>query len=282
MEQLYFCTRWGSESLSWADFAEEVKDAGYDGIETSLPENPAEQEELINNLLKFDLKLIGVHWDTVTADFCRHKEEMEQRLRALTAIKPLFITSHTGKDHFSFEQNVELLSLAQEIGLSEGTEVFHETHRGKFSFAAHLTAPYLEQLPWLKLTLDISHWYAVAESYLADQDKALAMALSRTAHIHSRIGFTQGPQVPDPRNPEWQEALNHHLLCWDKVFKLRETEGAEQFTVTPEFGPFPYMALQIMPEAAALHQWDVNHYMKDLLKNRYQALPILETVQKHT
>jgi sugar phosphate isomerase/epimerase len=271
MEILFFCTRWGSEHLSWADFAKRVADAGYDGIESSLPADEATLQAMNTALMNEKLKFIGVHWDTVSPDFNQHRKEMNQRLLALTQLKPLFITSHTGKDHFSFEQNLELLLLAQDLSATTGVNIVHETHRGKFSFAAHSTRDYLEKLSWLNLTLDISHWYAVAESYLQDQASALELALARTKHIHARIGFTQGPQVNDPRHPEWQEALQHHLKCWDKVIGLQQKKGAEIFTFTSEFGPFPYLSSITDPNKAFAKQWDINNYMKDLLKSRYYA-----------
>lgn len=269
MEKLFFCTHWGSEQLKWTDFLKKAKAAGYDGIEVSLPSNPAVQKRMISSLQDYDLKLIAVHWDTVCPGFKTHQQELQQRLLASAKNNPLFITSHTGKDHFSFEQNVALLTLAQQISEDTGVPVLHETHRGKFSFAAHLTMAYLERLPWLDLTLDISHWFAVAESYLDDQPEALDLALSRTAHIHSRIGSTQGPQVNDPRHPEWKETLEQHLKCWDKVVGIQEKKGSKQFTFTTEFGPFPYMAPKTNDPAA--HQWELNNYMKDLLKTRYYA-----------
>ncbi|MCD0486680.1 TIM barrel protein [Pedobacter sp. MC2016-14] len=272
MDILFFCTRWGSEHLSWRDFAQKVKEAGYDGIEASLPVAKAEQQQLAAALAQYELKFIGVHWDTVTADYHRHRYELEERLQALIAAAPLFITSHTGKDHFSFEQNSALLNLAEEMSGESGISILHETHRGKFSFAAHLTKPYLEQYPWLKLTLDISHWYAVAESYLQDQQEAVELALQHTAHIHSRVGFTQGPQVPDPRAEEWQEALNYHLKCWDKAIVKQKNNGATRFTFTSEFGPFPYMSIfGKQNDVLTKHQWELNNYMKDLLKTRYHV-----------
>lgn len=271
MEHLFFCTRWGAEHLEWNDFAWRVKAAGYDGVESSLPEDPGKRELMLAALAEHELRFIGVHWDTVTPDFAQHREEMTRRLKELANLQPLFITSHTGKDHFSFEQNIELLSLAEEISLSTGVSILHETHRGKFSFAAHTTRAYLEQLSWLNLTLDISHWYAVAESFLQDQTFALELALSRTRHIHSRVGFTQGPQVSDPRHPEWQEALQHHLTNWDNVVELLGQTQLKNITFTPEFGPFPYMSTETDPKKVFSAQWDINNYMKDLLKTRYHA-----------
>src|SRR5690606_17160398 len=133
--------------------------AGYDGVETSLPSSERETDRIINEITKRGLKLIGQHWDTITPDFKVHRAEYEKRLQSMISARPFFITSHTGKDYYTLEQNIQLLTLARQISLSSAIPIIHETHRGKFSFAAHITQSYLEKLPWLRLTLDISHWF---------------------------------------------------------------------------------------------------------------------------
>ena len=45
----------------------------------------------------------------------------------------------------------------------------------------------------------------------------MELAITRTDHIHARVGYTEGPQITDPRVPEWKRALDFHLQCWDKV-----------------------------------------------------------------
>jgi len=271
MKIRFFCTYWGSEHLDWPTFLTSVKDAGYDGVEASLPADPELQKKMMEQLKEASLEFIGVHWDTVTPDFDQHKKELEIRLNNLALADPVLITSHTGKDHFSFNQNMELLLLAQEISEATGIKILHETHRGKFSFAPGMTRPFLETLPSLLLTLDISHWFTVSESFLDDQTAPVALALSRTRHIHSRVGFTQGPQVTDPRNTEWQEALENHLKYWDRVIAMRREDGEKVFTITSEFGPFPYMSTLPAGISAQKHQWELNYYMKELLKSRYYA-----------
>lgn len=269
MKLLFFCTRWGQEHQPWNDFCKKVKNAGYDGVETALPLDNEERVHILSALAKYDLELIAVQWDTGTADFTAYAKEYELRLRSAATANPLFITSHTGKDFFSFEQNEQLLNLAQKIGDEKGVKIVHETHRGKFSFAAHITRAYLEKLPWLKLTLDISHWFAVAESYLADQAGAVDLALAHTDHIHARIGYVNGPQVNDPRAPEWEDVVQKHLLLWDKVLDMHKNNGREQLTFTTEFGPFPYMQLLPYTEIPVVSQFKINEYMLNLLKKRY-------------
>lgn len=271
MRFLFFCPRWGRADVPWPVFCQHVKDAGYDGVEVGLPEDQAEKELMFHELAKHDLLLIGQHWETVHPEFKIHLQEYEKRLRALAAANPLFINTQTGKDYYSFEQNAQLIELADTIAGETGIPILHETHRGKFSFAAHVTKNYLERLPDLRITLDISHWFSVAETFLHDQQQAVELAISRTDHIHSRVGFTQGPQVPDPRAPEWQESLQYHLACWDKVVERQKEQGKEFFSCTSEFGPAPYMPLLPYSKEPVVNQWDVNLYMMELLKERYKA-----------
>ncbi|MCW3078644.1 TIM barrel protein [Segetibacter sp.] len=270
MKLLFFCPRWGQELIPWSTFLKNVQDAGYDGIEGSLSMDESEKEEMLTGLKSHGLYWIGQHWETVNPVFNEHLEEFEMRLRSLAAAKPLFINSQTGKDYFSPEENKQLIDLAKIVSQETGVRILHETHRGKFSFAAHITKAYLQNIADLKITLDISHWFNTAETYLHDQEEAVELAISRTEHIHSRVGFIEGPQITDPRAPEWSEALQRHLECWDKVIELQQKNNREVFTITSEFGAPPYMPLLPYTKQPIVDQWEVNVYMMNLLRDRYK------------
>ena len=115
----------------------------------------------------------------------------------------------------------------------------------------------------------MSHWVCVAESYLEDQTEALKLTIQRTEHIHARIGYTEGPQVPDPRIPGWERALDIHLGWWDQVYQQKKNEK-QVLTITPEFGPFPYMISLPSTGEPISNQWEINVFMMNLLKKRYQ------------
>jgi sugar phosphate isomerase/epimerase len=220
MKLSFYCTRWGQDRVPWDVFLKRVQEEGYDGVEASLPLTPVEQEPILNGLEKYGLKLIAAHRDTGTADFTAHARELEARLRSMLDVKAVLITSHTGKDYFSFEQNTQLLLISKRMAQEHNVIIIHETHRGKFSFAAHVTRKYLEAIPSLRLNLDISHWYTVAESYLEDQAAAVELAVARTAHIHARIG------------KEWEHAMQQHLIQWDKVVDRHRRMGAAELGIT--------------------------------------------------
>lgn len=132
---------------------------------------------------------------------------------------------------------------------------------------------YLKEFPSLKLALDFSHWVCVSESYLEDQEDAIELAIKHGVHLHARVGHTQGPQVTDPRAPENAEALQYHLNWWDKWARHLIQNNAHSCTITPEFGPYPYMAHQCYTQNPVASQWEINCYIKDLLKKRYTAWP---------
>lgn len=265
----FFCPLWGSAHLKFDDFLQKVKQAGYDGVEMSLPFDTHEKQALLDAIRHYELEFIAQHAETCTPDFARHKAEYERRLRNLASANPLVINSQTGRDSFSFEQNAELIELAGNVSQESGVKILHETHRGKFSFAAHVAKRFLEHFKDLRLCLDISHWCTVAESLLHDQEDAVQFAISRADHIHSRVGFEEGPQIPDPRVPEWEATLQRHLEWWDAVIERARQEKHETFTITSEFGPFPYMQLQPFTRMPLSNQWEINCYMKDLLSTRY-------------
>ncbi|WP_372950337.1 hypothetical protein [Mariniphaga sp.] len=176
------------------------------------------------------------------------------------------INTQTGKGFFTFEQNAELIDASYNIAKKYGVKLVHETHRGKFSFAAHITARFIENIPHLRLGFDASHWCVVAESYLENQNENVNMAIKRANHIHARVGHPEGPQITDPRVPEWEEAVNIHLTWWKKIVEQNKNDGNDLLTVTAEFGPFPCMTILPYTRQPISNQWDINVYMMNYLK----------------
>lgn len=271
MKLLFFCPRWGSEDISWIDFFAKAKDAGYNGVEFGVSRDvtTATLDEIWELAYNNKMLLIPQHYDTYEADFNQHFDLYSAWLEKMKVYKPLKINSQTGKDFFSFEQNYSLINVAEKFSQETGILLFHETHRNKFSFAAHIMKEYLQRIPGLKITLDISHWVCVAESFLEGQGEAVNIALERTEHLHARVGYTEGPQVTDPRDTTWDEALQQHMQWWDVIAK-RKNDHNEILTITPEFGPFPYMVPLPETNKPISNQWDINVYMMQLLRKRYQ------------
>lgn len=268
MKIKFYAPQWGN-TLPFDTFCQNVKAAGYDGVEMALPFDLKEKQEILSILEKYELELIGQYWQSFEKNIDEHAKNYEIYLRHLTTANPVFINCQTGKDYFNFEQNKRLFDLAKSISEETGVKIIHETHRGKSLFAAHITQEYLTKISDLRLCLDISHWCNVHESLLEDQQEAVALVIDHTDHIHSRIGHQEGPQVNDPRAAEWTEILETHLAWWDKVVETHKKNGTN-LTITTEFGPAPYMPAVPFTQMPLANQWEINVYMMNLLKERYK------------
>jgi sugar phosphate isomerase/epimerase len=264
----FYCPRWGADD-SWDSFCRRVKEAGFDGIEAALssPEAP-EKNELLESLNKNGLELIGQYYQSHENDFDAHAANYERHLRSLASLKPIFINAQTGKDYFTLDQNLRLINIATKVAKETGINIVHETHRGKALFAVHIANQFFQRLPNLRVTLDISHWCNVHESLLHDQKEMVDVALSRTSHIHSRIGHPEGPQVNDPRAGEWKDVVDAHLKWWDAVVEHHRKAGRD-LTITTEFGPPTYMPVLPYTQQPIASQWDINVHMMNILKKRY-------------
>jgi hypothetical protein len=119
------------------------------------------------------------------------------------------------------------------------------------------------------ITADFSHWCNVSESLLEQQQEAVDLAISRTIHIHARVGHAESAQVSDPRAEEWNAEVEAHLKWWDHIIQHRLKSGAQLATITPEFGPAPYMPALPYTKMPVANQWDINVHMMGILKKRY-------------
>jgi hypothetical protein len=135
-------------------------------------------------------------------------------------------------------------------------------------FAAPVARQFIEKLPDLRITLDISHWCNVHETYLDDQAETLAMTFDRVGHIHARIGHPEGPQVNDPRAPEWKHAVEKHFEWWDKIVNKKKQEG-KLMTFLTEFGPIDYMPSLPYTRQPLADQWEINVHMLNTVRARY-------------
>jgi sugar phosphate isomerase/epimerase len=263
-------TSWGYQG-TMDSFCAKVKKEGYDGIELWWPtDNKKAQDEIFAALKKYDLE-IGFLCGGSQSNPQEHLEFYKRMVDAAAKQniqRPLYINNHSGKDYFSFDDNKKFIEHTQALAKETGLLICHETHRGRMLFAAHITRNFLEKYPDLRLTLDISHWCNVHESLLADQKETIDLALSRTDHIHARIGHPEGPQVNDPRAPEWEQTVKQHFEWWDKIVERKRRNG-ERVTVLTEFGPPDYMPTYPYTRQPLADQWAINVHMMHLLRKRY-------------
>lgn len=264
---LFFQTDWGNQ-LSWDAFCERAKTSGYDGLELWMPSTPDSRAALKTALKKHGLLVNFLHGTNKGLPFQESLEIYKRDLEALMSWKPFLINCQTGSDFFTTEENKAFIDAANTISAQYSIPVYHETHRGRFSYNLPDTNNYLNLVPDLKLTLDISHWMVVHESLLQGKDELLANVVKRSHHIHARIGHAEGPQVNDPKAPEWASALERHMDIWERVIRKGWKEHGGVFTVTTEFGPADYMPTLPYTRVPVSDQWRANVFMMEALKER--------------
>ncbi len=266
-------TNWGFAGTV-DEYCAKIKKEGYDGTEIWWPLVQKEQDELFAALKKYNLE-VGFLTAGHESDFKQHFESFKMMINAAAANKiqrPLYINCHSGRDYFSYEENKQLIDHTTQLAKQNGIKICHETHRSRMLFAAPVARKFMETIPELRLTFDVSHWCNVSETLLHDQPETLAMAVQRVDHVHARIGHPEGPQVNDPRAPEWADAVKAHFEWWDTIVALKKQTG-DTLTVLTEFGPPDYMPTLPYTREPLADQWAINVYMMKLWRERYASIP---------
>ncbi len=262
-------TNWGFGGTI-NEYCEKVKKEGYDGIEIWWPLQQKDQDDLFAALKKYSLE-VGFLTAGHESDFQQHFASFTTMINAAAANTiqcPLYINCHSGRDYFSYEQNKQFIDHTLQLVKQTGIKICHETHRSRMLFAAPVARKFIEAIAELRLTFDVSHWCNVSETLLQDQPETLEMTLQRVDHVHARIGHPEGPQVNDPRAPEWNDAVKAHFAWWDKIVELKKQRG-ETLTVLTEFGPPDYMPTLPYTREPLADQWAINVYMMKLWRERY-------------
>jgi sugar phosphate isomerase/epimerase len=256
---------WGlTEGATMRDKLALIAGAGYEGVECGPPaESPAEWADL---LAEFGLIHVCMLFPFTGA-------EAVEQLQSAAKYRPHLVVMHDGRDFYTREEGRafyrECLAAEADLGLTVG----HETHRGRLLYSPWTTREYLEEFPALKLTADFSHWCVVTESLLDNPRLAgdLDLAIERTVHIHGRVGYAEGPQVPDPSAPEYRDALLRHESLWDRIVARHAAAGTKLLTFDPEFGPPAYMHTLPHTNQPVANLWDVCLWMAERQKERWAA-----------
>lgn len=259
-------TNWGFPG-TWDEYCAKAKGAGYDGCEIWWPTEKEEQKKMFDALNKHGLKY-GFLWGSGEADFQKNQSQFEATMNDIAKARPIYINCHSGRDFFTADQKLQIIAFTTKLSQSSGIPVYHETHRGRALYSAPVTRELIERNKDLRITLDISHWCNVHESLLGDQADTINTVLGRVDHIHARVGHPEGPQVSEPRAPEWETAVKAHFAWWDTVVETKKKEG-KALTVLTEFGPPDYMPTTPYTRQPLASQWDINVYMMNTFRKRY-------------
>jgi hypothetical protein len=237
MNLILFRHLWGAAG-EWEDIFPKFKQAGYRGIEGPVP--PPEDRKRFRALLKkHSLEFIPQIFSQGKS-VADHLDSLREQIVTAKPFSARFINAHSGQDAFSEDQSTRFFEGALQLEAKCGVAIAHETHRGRILFNPWITSRLLTRFPDLKLCCDFSHWVCVCERLIEDQVGIIRQCADHCLHVHARVGYEQGPQVPDPRAPEYQRHLEAHEAWWRLVWAAQANRGFRISTLTPEFGPPDY------------------------------------------
>lgn len=261
------------------------------GVEGQAPHNAGQRREFAAKLADSGLDFIaeictaGGYVPKRDASIGEHLDSLRRQAEEAVECVPLFLTIIGGCDAWTVEESVEFFGRA--MAITEGLKIMasFETHRSRSFFNPWTTREILRQLPTLRLTCDFSHWCVVCERLLDGEPDILALCADRAHHVHARVGYDQGPQVPHPSAPEYREALEAHERWWTQIWRAQAERGMEVSTMTPEFGPDGYLHTLSFTGAPVADLWQINAWMAERERRRFadwrDAAPRAESATMH-
>jgi len=237
---------WGLDE-PWEVAFPRIKAAGYAGVECGLPE--AGDEARFRDLLgAHQLDFIAQIF-TAGGDVPAHVKSFRDQVTRAMTFAPVLVNCHGGRDAWTAAEGQQFYAAALACERDLGVPVAHETHRGRILYNPWIARDLLHQFPDLKLSCDFSHWVCVCERLLTAEGDIMALAAEHALHLHARVGYEEGPQVPDPRMPAFAAHLAAHEAWWDMVWDSQAARGWPFTTLTPEFGP-PLYQHTLPPDGA--------------------------------
>jgi Xylose isomerase-like TIM barrel len=279
MKLKLFKTLWGHQG-TLDEAIQLCKEAGFHGIEGPVPLDQAERESFFNTLQDAGLEWIaevstctpaGIFLPLPGRSVEEHLESLEQGMILSLEGKPRFINTMAGSDAWSSADAIRFFEGVVRLQDKYGIIISAETHRGRPTYSPWLTREILKAVSELRITCDFSHWCVVSERLILDEEtEILDLVAEHAHHIQPRVGYDQGPQVPDPRAPEFSNALTSHERWWDRAWESMTARSFEEFTMTPEFGPDGYLHCAPFTREPVADLWEINRWMGHRQLERFQ------------
>jgi hypothetical protein len=275
MQLELFKTLWGFDG-DHARAAAEATAAGFEGLEGQVPEEPAARQRLRAALDAHGLAFIaeittaGSYVPDRRASVADHLESLETGLARCEGLAPRLVTVIGGCDAWPESDSLRFFAAAMDLAERYQLPVSFETHRSRSMFNPWVTGRLAAALPDMRLTVDFSHWCVVCERLMDSELDVIEAIAPQVAHIHARVGYDQGPQVPHPAAPEYAEALAAHQRWWECCWDAQRARGLAVSTMTPEFGPDGYLHRLPFTAAPVADLWQVNRWMGDTERAHYR------------
>ncbi|PMX20923.1 MULTISPECIES: sugar phosphate isomerase/epimerase [unclassified Pseudomonas] len=276
MQFKLFKPLWGF-SGSPGQAAYDAVEAGFDGIEGPAPNDLMARSDLAASLEEHRLDYIaeictgGSYVPDRKATPAEHLTDLERKVINALPLRPRLCNVMAGCDAWPLEVQYDFFAAALEIGARHSVTLSFETHRSRSMFNPWVTEALIRRLPELRLTADISHWVVVAERLLEDDWELLLVVADHVHHLHGRVGYPQGPQVPHPAAPEYADCLAFHQRFWEAVWCSQRRRDYVVSSMTPEFGPDGYLHTLPFTDQPVADLWQINRWVGDTERAHFQC-----------
>ncbi|MFT5111726.1 MAG: sugar phosphate isomerase/epimerase [Parasphingorhabdus sp.] len=188
------------------------------------------------------------------------------------------VIAHDLRDNFPWAMAADYFRDALAWENETNYVVAHETHRKRFLHSPWAIRDFLLKYPdirsQLRICADYSHLMCVAEVDTSDPvlNQAIDFLVPNVIHTQCRVGYDHGPQVVDPRLPEWIRYMEGSERWWDEIWKSQLARGCEYTTMIAEHGAPTYQACMPGTQDPLASIWDVNHWVQLRRQKRFEEL----------
>ncbi|MEO1034921.1 MAG: TIM barrel protein [Pseudomonadota bacterium] len=269
----------GCRYLSLSSFVASAHEEHYRGVEFPVflldnePDGPDHAADaLTEQLADLDLRYIALiatrpeSW----GDYDQHLASFRSQCRQAAQLGARKASVHAGADSFGIERGQRFLAECASIANDHGVSPCFETHRARILYNPFTCATLLERMPELALTSDLSHWLLVVDRMPHDIMDLFDLASARTQHLHARVGHEKSPQVTEPADPAWTEHVALYRRWWQISVDARAAAG-DVLSVSPEFGPPPYMHAEPFTGEPSADIAAVNRWMREQLDDWFNG-----------
>ncbi len=281
MKLLMLRSVWSGSSNLDELIQQTIKD-GFDGLEGPIPKEIEQRREFRKKLDEHRLVYIaeattGVNsysaedwWipqrDRTIQD---HLDDLRWTIEHAVEMGAMFVSTMCGYDAWSWQQNIDFFGKALELEQDADIAIGFETHRSRSLFNPWIARDLLLEFPTMKLTCDFSHWCVVCERLIDTEWNILELCAQRALHIQCRVGYAQHAQVPDPRAPEYTQALEAHERWWDLIWKNQAQRHMRRTTMMPEFLHDGYMQTLPFTRMPVANLWEIVCWMAQRQRQRF-------------
>jgi sugar phosphate isomerase/epimerase len=215
---------------------EKIAAAGFTGILGGVPSDPQEAAKWRNLLDRYNFDF-GI---TITP---RSVEEGKAALENARNFGVNYVNAQVQDNFVIGQAAIDLLQGLVTAANEAEMPFFAETHRGRITQDLHRTVDYVQAVPGLRLTLDLSH-YILAGEMGSPSEKGEALfnqLLPRTGSVHARV--SNGEQIQVDIGPEGQHPMVAHFKRWWSTgmrYWAGQAGPGDVFPFISELGPAGY------------------------------------------